>query len=175
MPIIFRKTAKGQTEIETRTHRLPPRMRSALILVDGRRDSNDLRALIPQSADDLLGALEQQGFIEAVGETAPRSPPPVRATAPGATAAEVASESRLVTIPADIDLDSMSVIALRQRGARLLNEALGPTAAALVAKVEKASSLEELRQLLTQGAQLVNVVRGRAAAATFVAKFPEFE
>jgi WD40 repeat protein len=37
MPTIYRKTAKGQSEIETRVHRLAPRFRSLLILVDGRR------------------------------------------------------------------------------------------------------------------------------------------
>ena len=45
MSIIFRKTAKGISEIETREHRLTPRVRNALILVDGRRDLAALKML----------------------------------------------------------------------------------------------------------------------------------
>ena len=37
MSTIFRKTAKGTSEVETRANRLPPRLRAALILVDGRQ------------------------------------------------------------------------------------------------------------------------------------------
>ena len=87
MPLIYRKTAKGLTEIETRAHRLPPRLRSALILVDGRRDVNDLKPLIMQQAEETLSSLAEQGFIEAVGETArSASPPPAPAPAPSASA-----------------------------------------------------------------------------------------
>lgn len=78
MPTIFRKTAKGVAEIETRAHRLVPRMRNTLILVDGRRDSDDLQTLLAKPAEDTLRALAEQGFIEAVGETVrnPASLPP---------------------------------------------------------------------------------------------------
>ena len=36
MSTVYRKTAKGQAEIDTRAYRLLPRLRQALILVDGR-------------------------------------------------------------------------------------------------------------------------------------------
>ena len=86
MPIIFRKTAKGVAEIETRAHRLPPRMRSTLILVDGKRDADDMRALVTQQADESLAALLEQGFIEAVGETMRAAPAPAQRTAAAAPA-----------------------------------------------------------------------------------------
>ena len=71
MPLIYRKTAKGLTEIETRAHRLPPRLRSALIVVDGKRDVAELRPMILAQPEETLQALAEQGFIEVVGETAP--------------------------------------------------------------------------------------------------------
>ena len=38
MATVYRKTDKGRNEIETRANRLLPRLRSALIVVDGQRN-----------------------------------------------------------------------------------------------------------------------------------------
>lgn len=77
MPTIYRKTAKGQTEIETRAHRLAPRFRSLLILVDGRRTDADLDKLMPQAGQQALDALAEGGFIELISltDTNPRLQP----------------------------------------------------------------------------------------------------
>ena len=64
MAIIYRKTAKGMAEIETRAHRLVPRMRSALILVDGKRSDAEIGGMILQQVTETLHALAGQGFIE---------------------------------------------------------------------------------------------------------------
>lgn len=85
MPTIYRKTPKGQTEIETRAHRLAPRLRSLLIMVDGRRSDVDLERLMPQLSAAALLSLAAGGFIEAISVTSaePRpqpaavTPPPV--------------------------------------------------------------------------------------------------
>lgn len=86
MSIIFRKTAKGVHEIETRAYRLPLRVRNVLILVDGRRDVTALRGLVPQQVDDMLDMLVAQAFIEAAGQSAPvprpRAPPKTCASRP---------------------------------------------------------------------------------------------
>ncbi len=67
---VLRKTKKGADEVETRQHRLPGRLRNALIMVDGERDvasyleqAGELAPQIEQYLQDLLTA----GFIEAVG------------------------------------------------------------------------------------------------------------
>ena len=68
MGVVFVKTRKGQEEMEKRTGGLTPRVRRALILVDGKRTVDDLRSLT--AADDLthtLGALEEDGYIEVGG------------------------------------------------------------------------------------------------------------
>ncbi len=160
MPTIFRKTAKGLAEIDTRAHRLPPRSRSMLILVDGKRDVEDLKALVTVQAEECLQALSEQGFIEAVGETVRNAPAPaVAAPAPPAYGASPA------TSVADVD-------GLRRAAVRALNDALGPGAETLAMRLERARTLEELRPLLAQGAKLMAAARGQAAAAAFAERFP---
>lgn len=154
MPLIYRKTAKGLTEIETRAHRLPPRMRSALILVDGRRDVNDLRPMILQQPEETLTALAEQGFIEIVGESVvtPASPPASPAPAPPAQAGS--------------DFD-----ATRKAAVRALTDLLGPAAETVAIKMEKARDLSELMPLLVQAAQSIAAMRGRAPAEAFAKRF----
>ena len=160
MPTIFRKTAKGLAEIDTRAHRLPPRSRSMLILVDGKRDVEDLKALVTVQAEECLQALSDQGFIEAVGETV-RNAPVMTAAAPAAPAAPTHAASSAV----DVD-------GLRRAAVRALNDALGPGAETLAIRLERARTLEELRPLFAQGAKLLAAARGQAAAAAFAERFP---
>jgi hypothetical protein len=158
MPIIFRKTAKGISEIETRAHRLPPRLRSTLILVNGKRDSADLKLLISQQGEETLQALVDQGFIEAVGETVHAAPPAAPPVAAAPAAAYAAATPDFVT--------------LRRDAVRALNDALGPAAESLAIRMEKSHDETELRPLLTQAAKLVAGARGQAAAEAFAARFP---
>jgi hypothetical protein len=158
MPTIFRKTAKGAAEIETRAHRLSPRMRSMLILVDGKRDADDLRQMITQQADETLKALAEQGFIEAVGET-------MR----GPSAAEAAAAAAPPPPPAGPVQD---VNVVRKAAIRMLTEILGPTADTLAVRMEKVRSMDELKPLLGQAAKLILAARGRSAAEAYAAMFP---
>ena len=163
MPTIFRKTAKGVAEIETRAHRLTPRMRSMLILVDGKRDGADLRQLITQQADETLQALAEQGFIEAVGETVHAA----QAVAPGA--AEAAGAPAAPPPPA---APAQDVNVVRKAAVRMLVEILGPSSDTLAVRMEKARTMEELKPLLGQAAKLIMAARGRASAEAYAAMFP---
>jgi len=170
MPSLFRKTTKGQTEIETRAHRLSPRLRALLILVDAKRDAAALGALVPQ-ADDLLAELLAQGFVEALPEAEappPPAPQPV-APAPKPTAAPPAPVSGSVPkAPTSVSGDFDT---LRRNAVRALNDELGPAAETLAIRIERAHSMAELRPLLVQAAQAVANMRGRAAAEAYAAKF----
>lgn len=157
MPTIFRKTAKGLAEIDTRAHRLPPRSRSMLILVDGKRDADDLKVLMMVQAEECLQALSDQGFIEAVGETVRNAPAPA--------AAAPAAPAYVANPAADVD-------GLRRAAVRALNDALGPGAETLAMRLERARTLEELRPLFAQGFKLLAAARGQAAAAAFAERFP---
>ena len=164
MPIIYRKTAKGLSEIETREHRLPPRVRSALILVDGKRDVEALRGLIAQQAEETLATLLDQGFIALVERTpaaaqvdipiapAPRAAPPAPAAAP-----ERISEA---------DFESTRRAAVRE-----LNNVLGPMGESLAIRMEKARDAAELRPVLVLAGQVIGNARGRAAAEAYTSRF----
>jgi membrane protein involved in colicin uptake len=156
MPTIFRKTAKGVTEIETRAHRLAPRMRSALIMVDGKRSDADLRPLIQQQPDETLAALAEQGFIE------------VLAAAPDAAQASRAAPAAAAPARPAADFE-----ARRRAAVRGLNDQLGPLAETLAIKIERARTADELRPLLATAVQVIGNARGRGAAADYAARFAE--
>jgi len=163
--MLFRKTAKGQTEIETRAHRLAPRLRGLLILVDGKRDEVALAALVPapQGAETLLAELVSQGFVEALPAAEappalPRPQPPRPAPAPTPAAAPVV-------------LGGDDFATVRRSAVRALNDELGPAAETLAIRIERARSMAELRPLLVQAAQAVANMRGRAAAEAYAARF----
>ena len=157
MPL--RKTAKGQAEIETRAHRLTPRLRGLLILVDGKRDTAALASLVPQQCDALLAELIKQGFIDEPPPppTPAPAPSPAPATAPAAPTAAVAPTVNFET--------------LRRSAVRALNDEVGPAADALAMRMERAHNIEELRPLLALAAQLVASMRGRPAGEVYGMRF----
>ena len=169
MATIYRKTAKGHSEIETRAHRLSPRQRSALIMIDGRRSDDDVRKLIPQQADETLRLLDEQGFIEIIGITqdlpAPRAipvavPTPAVQVAPPVTAPAAA--------PAAPQRD---FAATRAQAVRLFTDMVGPMAESLAIKMERARSPDELRTLVQTAQRIIGNTRGGQAAADYGTRF----
>ena len=170
MPIIFRKTAKGVAEVESRAHRLPPRLRGMLILVDGKRDSDDLDRLVAQDAIDTLAALAEQGLIEAVGETLAVAEP---AAAYGPLAVSTsASTPALARAPAPATRSARELAALRRQVARALKEELGASTGPLVKRIKDSRSADDLKPLLSQAVKLVLAARGKTAADAFATRMP---
>ena len=158
MTTVYRKSSKGQQEIETRADRLAPRLRTALILVDGRRSDVDLRALIQLEPDATLRALLEGGYIEAISTqpaaAAPQAsaaPAPAPAAPPAASAAALAERRRLAV--------------------RHLTDQLGPVVEELAMRIEKTRTWPELLQALELGRSVIQNARGSAAAARFAAQF----
>jgi len=168
MATIYRKTAKGQAEIETRAHRLSPRLRSALILIDGRRSDDEVRKLIPQQADETLQLLVEQGFIEVIGITqdAPRAAPP--AARPANPAPPVAAPPAPAAAPAVTPRD---FAATRAQAVRLFTDMVGPMSEALAMKMERARSPDELRPLVQTAQRIIGNARGGQAAADYGTRF----
>ena len=160
MPIIFRKTAKGLAEVDSRAHRLPPRLRGMLILVDGKRDSDDLDRLVAQDAIETLAALAEQGLIEAVGET-------LAVAEPAASYGPLPAPG-----PVPATRSPRELAALRRQVARALKEELGASAGPLVKRIEGVRSAEDLKPLLSQAVKLVLAARGRTAANAFATRMP---
>lgn len=64
--IIYDKTPKGREEITTRKYQLAPRMRSLLVMVDGKQSKNDLLKKIiglGLSEQNILDLLEQEFIV----------------------------------------------------------------------------------------------------------------
>lgn len=156
MATIYRKTPKGQSEIETRALKLAPRFRSLLILVDGRRSDAELLQLMPAAGADGLEALQAGGLIEAIGVT---SETPAASARPPAPVAE--------NRPAPAPSRKPSFEKRRQELVRALTDQVGPMAETLAVRIERAAGESELAPLLELAVKLVGNVRGRAAAEAF--------
>lgn len=156
MRTIYRKTAKGVTEIETRALRLPPRLRSTLILVDGKRTDEELSAMILSEPAATLGSLLNDGFIEILNTLAEPAQRPAKPEPPDAT--PTAATPR-------------SFESLRREAGRELSRQLGPLADDVSIKIERAKSMPELQPLLVQGSQMLQRLKGAAAAEAFALRF----
>jgi hypothetical protein len=153
MAITYRKTELGQAEIATRALRLPPRVRQALILVDGKRSDTELRKLIPPPADEVLQTLLDLECIEASGGAA--------ATATNAAAPAPAAPPQ-VAAPV-----VLTVTETCQRAVRWLTNSLGPYADPLNLRLEKAKNREDMHSALVLAATFVRQQHGSARAAEF--------
>ena len=167
MTTVYCKSVKGQHEIETRANRLAPRLRTALILVDGRRSDGDLRALIQTEPDATLLALLEADYIEVVSVQA--SPPPPPAAAPPHAAAAPSA----VPIAPSGAFSPAAFTERRRAAVRHLTDQLGPVAETVALRIEKARTWEELRPALDLGQRLLQTARGAGAAEQFAARFIE--
>lgn len=159
MANVYRKSAKGLDEIQTRTHRLVPRLRSALILVDGQRSDADLARLVPDAAD-LLATLLQQGFVEpAPREASPATPVPRSRTAVPPDGRAVVAEER----------PPVAYRTLQREAVRRLTELVGPTAEPLAIRMERAADRQALDPLLLQARNLIAGMRGQRLADEYAA------
>lgn len=162
MTRIFRKTDKGVDEIATRANRLVPRLRTALILVDGTRGEAELSNLIKQHPAETLEELLTMGYIE----VASVAEPPKKAVSEEAPAKKAAA--------ADTAGSEKAFPAFRAEAVRAFNDLTGPAGEALAMKMEKATSREQLGPLLQTAFQIISNARGNQAAVEFKARFASF-
>ncbi len=175
MVTVYRKSAKGQLEIETRVNRLHPRLRTVLILIDGRRNDDELRSLIQVDADATLLGLLEGGYIEVSpgpAEAAASPPPPVKAPVAGpAPAAPHAMPTRTAPAPAPGGVSAAGLAERRRLAVRHLTDRLGPVAEPVSLRIEKARNWEEQRAALELGQRLLQTAKGGNAAAEFASLF----
>ena len=137
---VLEKTTKGLEEIETRKHKLDPKLRPILISVNGKLKAGELTSQFAQLGDarPLLDELLKQGFV--------------RAAAGGAAAAgaDPAKLKRAVS-----------------EATRFLSEALGPGADSLNQKIEAVKTLDDLNAHLDSRRDALEMVLGKPKAAQF--------
>ncbi len=165
MTKIFRKTDKGTNEIATRANKLVPRLRTALILVDGIRNEAELGGLIAQHPAETLEELLTLGYIEVASVV----DAPIKKAAPEVPNKKAGAESA-----APAASEKASFATFRAEAVRAFNDLTGPPGEALAMKMEEASSREQLAPLLQAAYQVIGSTRGAHAAAEFKARFASF-
>ena len=149
---IYDKTAKGKEEIATRKYQLAPRLRALLVLIDGRRAEEELLrnvAGLGLGASALAELLEHGYIVPATGyaalveEPAPAEPP--------LQSAQIAQIAQFQSIYDFYNKTIKNTIGLRGFTLQL--------------KLEKASSVAELRELRHAYIEAVQKARGSETAA----------
>jgi hypothetical protein len=161
MPTTYRKTDKGRREIETRQHGLSPRIRGALIMVDGQRSDDVLRTMIMGDPVASLQWLLDEGFIEVVAVTEARPaarPAPIPGAAPPPPPAPAA--------PQEVDV-GRTLEDRKRRAVRYLNDRLGPSAEGVALKIERARDVRDVLLAFESAERLLAMGRGPAASAEF--------
>lgn len=149
---IYRKSGKGAEAMASRT--LAGKLRTLLILVDGKKTIADLRKLAAGlgEPDQLLAQLKAEGFIEAVPGAVP-VPPAVQTTA------------AMSTVPAADTGKSLGKV--KMLATHLLVEALGPLAEDVCLKIEAARDVPHFIGAMKLAYAVVREVRGQGAADRF--------
>lgn len=145
---IYRKSEKGAEAIATRGHGVAGKLRMLLILVDGKKSTEELLKLAAGMGEsaELLQQLEAEGLIEVVG---------------GAAAAKPAAAA----LPPAADLGKARALAIR-----LLTELLGPLADDLAIRLEAAKDMPQFVEVMKRAYAVVREVKGQAAADRFGAE-----
>lgn len=156
---IYQKTLKGSEAIANRQSGLAPKLRSLLIMVDGKRTHAELTVMAAALGDpQRLSELEAEGLVEpafAVDRTLPAALEP----AAQHVDAEVEAPQRAVNL------------AQAQRfSSHLLEHTLGPMAEPLCIKIEKADNLADFVAAIKRAREIVREIKGNAEAERFVAQ-----
>ncbi|WP_332815420.1 hypothetical protein [Ramlibacter sp.] len=153
---VYRKSARGAAALATRDPALSMRLRSLLILIDGKRSADELARLSAsqEEVQQLFAQLLELGMIEPL----PAPSPAAGATAGGQPPASAAPPARIVTLQE------------AQRAAvRGLTDLLGPTADDLCMRIESARTAQDLQAVIKRAELAIRTARGNQAAAAFMA------
>ncbi|MCU0761983.1 MAG: hypothetical protein MUF76_03130 [Hydrogenophaga sp.] len=140
--VVFAKTDGGREALTGRPAGLTPRLRSLLIMADGKRTVADLDKMLggEGTAAPLLEQLVAQGWIQVV------VPAPGAARAPGAAPAQGVAAGAPPSVFAVGDIWPLSDA--RRRVVRFINDQLGPMGEPLAMRIEDCKTAAELQAAL---------------------------
>jgi hypothetical protein len=147
---IYDKTEKGREEIATRKHQLNPRLRTLLVMMDGRNSIDNLLAKVGSLglSEDSFHELLANDFIALAGvpggSTGKAAPKPLRPPHPPAPVADPAQQFR----------------ALYDFYNQTIKSTLGLRGFTLQLKTEKASNINDFRDLRQQYVEAVLKAKG---------------
>jgi hypothetical protein len=157
---VFDKTEKGREEIATRRHHLAPRLRTLLVLVDGKQGTEDLLQKVAGLGlnQTNLQELLDGGFIESVASAAPLQPPV-------APAPEVARQDSFAEGAETVLLEGQTQFeAVYHFYTETIKSTIGLRGYGLQLKVEKASSIADFRELRHPYLEAVQKSKGKEIA-----------
>lgn len=190
--IIFDKTERGRTEIATRGQTVAPRLRTLLLLVDGKTSSDELLRKVAGLGlgQEHLDELLQAGLIQASGDdgaaavsTAATAAAPAAAPAPQAAAAPAKSIAPAAPIPLEQILPpgQTQFEAIYHFYNDTIKSMIGLRGYGLQLKVERASSVEDFRELRqayleavlkAKGEEIARSLRGRLDQLLYLGERP---
>jgi hypothetical protein len=159
---ILIKTESGIDEVRSRARKLPPRLRSVLILVDGVMRVSQLRkaAATLGAPPDCLDLLLQQGLVAEVAAVPAVAPP---APAPKPAVAPVPARNELPMAP---ESDTERFRAAQKFMNDIAVDLLGFKAFFFTLKLEKCFSRDDLLQLLPEFTKAIAKSSGEEVART---------
>lgn len=165
---IVDKTEKGSTVVKSRDRELTPRLRSMLIMADGRQTVAQLQSAAAQvgAPDDFLQTLLDLGLVQLRTVNPSRGGNTARGGEPAAVAAApaLAAETRAAP-PADA-ADAASRLRAAQKFMNdAVADALGVRAVFFTLKLERCFTREDLQALLPEFTRLLTKAKGEAGAA----------
>jgi hypothetical protein len=155
---IFDKTDKGREEIATRRYHLAPRMRTLLLLIDGKHTNHELLQKLRGMGltEESLAELLNDGYIHAVA-----APPVVQSVAPATRVVKIAEAPAGARLMPD---GKTQFEAVYQFYTETIKSMIGLRGYGLQMKVEKAGAIEELRELRKPYLEAVLKAKGNELA-----------
>ncbi|MFM9880427.1 MAG: hypothetical protein ACKVOO_08480 [Burkholderiaceae bacterium] len=151
---IFCKSEKGLDEMTSRKYGLPPKLRSILILIDGKRPFADLAKLASHfgTPEEMVSRLVDGGFVQPKGGS------------------EKPSQFSNSTSPAPFEESERSMAAACRHAVRFLNDQMGPMAESLCMRMESCKTLDEFIVATARAQGVLASVRGKTIAERFASE-----
>lgn len=155
---VYRKSAAGLEALARRDPAVTLRLRSVLILLDGKRPLDEVSRLSgsPEDLASILAKLLELGLVEAVGEAA-SAPAPVAAAAPPVAAA-----------PSPAPIKTLTLAEAQRAAVRRLTDLLGPSAEDLCLRIESARTPQEFQAQVKRAEGALRNVGGASMATSFL-------
>jgi len=176
MTKVFDKTEKGRDEIATRKYHLPPRLRSLLVMIDGKQNADDLLKKVAGLGltEQAIADLVQDGFIkEAAASVSVASASAAGSNGANAQAGPAAVAPADSAAPPPAPLPAYEPLlpegqtqfeAIYRFYNETIKSTIGLRGYALQLRVEKAASIEDFRLLKKPYLEAVEKAKGQEMA-----------
>jgi hypothetical protein len=162
--LVFVKTEKGRSEIETRDHSIHFKQRIALIMVNGKSTVDEMLPKIPGDGIALLEALHRDGYITPVAGSAP-SVQAAPAAKPAATEEAASPSDNMASEKNEFNLENA-----KRQAVKVIESVLGPGGDAMSIAIERCKSRDEFERQAKRTLEVISQVGGSRKAAEFLAK-----